>query len=258
MDSILETLKLKALITDETFKIPDKNGLTPLLFRAKENSLLTALSPEKKFQENLVCNLINYFDEFDNIKFSELESYILVSDFPGNKISDTFQTYVRNEKENEDIEFIGYVARTVQHLNRSSFSLEYICKRFNALFKINVWLFSELVILCNWKEGVKIISQILNSDNSTNYLFSLLPFWMEEQNNPRDISFALSEWYPLLNSNDKEIVQYYAENYGYEIESLTAETKAYNSKAVEEIVGTNAFIGAFRSKSNPYFESLSI
>ncbi|MBK7108448.1 MAG: hypothetical protein IPH61_04630 [Bacteroidetes bacterium] len=180
-DIIEETNELRRLIIDESLKAPDKSGTTPLLARGKIVSAMSPLSPKKKFQENVVCNLVKHFSEFSQIHFSELESYIMVAEFTGDKILESFNDFVRIENENEDIVFKACVARTVQNLDRTAFSLVYIKNRFRNLNKLDPWLLAELIIVCNWDEGVAMIKKQLNENYDASYLFSLLPTWMKEK-----------------------------------------------------------------------------
>ncbi|MBS1597065.1 MAG: hypothetical protein JST75_02485 [Bacteroidetes bacterium] len=251
-----ETEILKSMILDENMKFPNKSGITPLLEKAKINSRLSPLSPKKNFEEEVVCNLVQYFNKFTQINFTELESYIVVSSFSNGKIIDEFAKFIRNEELDEDIVMKACVCRFIQHLNRSFFPLGYLRKRFNELSRLDPWLLAELVIASNWKEGVEMIKELLISNPDTSYLFSLLPAWMKDDNTEA-ISYALNQWYDLLGSADKDIVKYYAQNYGYSVDSLQDRDNGRNPEAVKDILEAGPFREFSRKRIMPAnFETL--
>src|SRR6202012_4763333 len=166
---------LKELLTNEDLKIPDQNGVTPLLLKAKQNSEYSPLSGMAKFEELVVCYLVPFFDQFDQIQFSELESYILISNFPTEGIVDAFKEYIHLKKENEDVVFKACVARMIQGLNSKAFPSEFLEERFKELQNLDGWLFAELIINTNWIKGVNIIDNLLKTDYDASYLFAMLP-----------------------------------------------------------------------------------
>ena len=251
-----ETNNLLSYITDETLKQPDKSGTTPLLYKAFENSKLSPLSAEKKFQENVVCNLIEYFPKLNQINLSELESYIIVSEFSGEKILEAFADYVINEDSDEDLVFKACVTRIVQSLNRTTFSLEFVSNRFAALPNLDPWLFAELIITCNWREGVKMIKSLLKTNPDTSYLFSILPTWMKDEKNEEKISIALSEWYELFNESDRKIADYYAKEFGYKINTASSDIPEINTSVINTIIEDSGFSNFLHSRVRPNYKTL--
>jgi hypothetical protein len=207
---------LKELLINEDLKIPDQNGITPLLLKAKKNSQYSPLSAEAKFEELVVCYLVRFFDQFDQIQFSELESYILVSNFPTEGIVDAFNDYILSKKEGEDVVFKACIARMIQGLNSKTFSSDFLSTRFQELENLDPWLFAELIINSNWIKGVEIIEHLLQNEYDASYLFTMLPTFIKKHSS-ETIGNAMSQWYPMLLEEDRELAQYYSNNYGFVI-----------------------------------------
>jgi len=221
-------LNLKLLITDDNFKMPDRTGVTPLLRKAKDIAVLSPLSAEKKFEELVVCKLVDYFPEFHQVNFSELESYISVSDFPSGKIIEAFERFVRKNEENEDIILKACVARTIQSFNERAMPLDYIENRFISLKKLDPWLMAELTINSNFSKGIELIAGLLQTDYDASYLFSIVPKIIAGKTNT-ELAEAFSSWNNHLNKDDKELAAYYAKNYGFEI--IVEDLPAHKAKA---------------------------
>jgi len=251
----LETEALLNMLIDENLKYPDKSGSTPLLLKAYNNSTLSPLSPEKKFEEDVVCSLVKFFEKLNQIHFSELESYIDVSEFTGSKIVEAFREYVLKSTKDEDIIFKACVARSIQHLSRTSFSLDYIRNRFKELSKLDPWLLAEIIIKCNWNEGVNVIKNLLETNPDSSYLFSLLPGWINEEKDKEQISYALTEWFDLLTNDDKEIARYYASNFGYRIDSVD-KGRLNERILVKDFVEDEGFKSFVKTKATIRFKTL--
>ncbi|OOQ58276.1 hypothetical protein [Mucilaginibacter pedocola] len=210
------TDELKQLILNEDLKMPDISGVTPLLKKAQLNATMSPLSPEKKFEEMVVCNLVGSFSEFHQVNFSELESYISVSEFSLEKMLEALKGYVEHQAEKEDIILKACVARAVQRMEPRGFSAGFLEQRFPLLRKLDPWLFAELILNVNYVKGVDMITSLLQTDYDASYLFALIPQILKGQSN-EELSVAFSKWNQYFNGDDKELAAYYAENYGFKI-----------------------------------------
>jgi len=210
---IIATNHLKSLITDEDFKYVDSVGVSPLIKKAQFNSELSPLGAEKKFEEMVVCNLVKHFDSLNQLHFTELEAYIVISNFSLDKIFDEFKEYVHTKEIKEDLVLKAYIVRMTQNINPKYFGFDYLISRFKELEKLDPWLFSELIIAVNWNKGVEMISLLLKKNYDASYLFSIIPALISK-NKKSDISSAFNSWYNFLLEDDRELADYYVENYG--------------------------------------------
>lgn len=210
------TDELKELILNEDLKMPDISGVTPLLKKAQFNATMSPLSPEKKFEELVVCNLVGSFSQFHQVNFSELESYISVSDFSLEKILEALKGFVEHQPEKEDVILKACVARAVQRMEPRGFATGFLEQRFSSLRKLDPWLLAELILNVNYVKGVDMITGLLQTDYDASYLFSLIPQILKGQSN-EDLSVAFSKWNQYFNGDDKELAAYYADNYGFKI-----------------------------------------
>lgn len=237
------------LITNEELKMPDASGNTPLILRATEISKLDKFSKEKETFEDEVCEIVTHFDNFNQTHFSELESYITVSNFFVPKILDRFSRYVKSVEESEDLFFKGCVVRFIQKYNKSAFQLDYIKNRFHILKKSDPWLYAELVSNINWNEGVFEISEILKINNNTSYLFPLITHWITEEDNENRLNYALEKWFEFLSEEDKEFLKIFCQQYGYNSQSIQKNLDKHSSKnkkgylaALERFKNANTFL----------------
>ena len=238
-------------------KIPDNTGRIKLIEKAQNNSEMNALSSQKKLQEEVICNLVKDFKDFDQITFSELDTYILVSNFSQDKIVEAFKDFVFQKDINEDLILKGTVTRSIQHLQRTAFTYSYITERFKNLQDLDPWLYVELVIACNWQKGIEVVIEQLKKNYDSSYLFSMLPEWMNIENNKDDISEALSKWYPLFNDQDKKLADYYAENYGYKIKNTSAVSAEINSVVIQTLIANEGFVAFIQNGMKPNYKTLT-
>ena len=117
-----ETKTLLDLILNESNKIPNIEGNTPLILKAISNSKLDNFNKEKENLEEEVCSLVNHFFEFNQTHFAELDSYISVSKFNMQKILNSFSVFVKKVEIDEDIYLKGCVLRFIQSFNNHYFN----------------------------------------------------------------------------------------------------------------------------------------
>lgn len=215
-----DTNDLKELLFNPDLNIQDRDGRTVLNIMAEKNAELNSLNEFKSYNEQVVCNLVNHFGQFNEVSFSLLVSYIKNSKFAGGEIRKTFRDYVFGEN-TVNINFKGLVAKMVQKLNRTEFTLNEITSIFyDKLRIINPWLLGELLLASNWEKGVQFISELLREKSTYNgeFILTRIPYIIEMYdltNKDEKISYALNSWYDLLTDEHKSVIKYYAKNYGY-------------------------------------------
>lgn len=244
------------LLLNEGNKIPDREGNTPLILKAIEISRLDSKSKEREFYENEVCKLSNQLNSFNQTNFSELDSFIDTAKLPRTNILNSFTKFIRKKEQKEDLVLKGCVARFIINHNKSFFELDYLKERFKSLKSLDPWLYAELIIKYNWEEGVAIISEILEKDNDTSYLFALITDWMTLDDSTNNLVYAFTIWEQYFTEKDLELLNAFREQYGF-TNSTNLKTTSVSHKYTTEITLGKAFKNFINSRGTLQYESLS-
>jgi len=250
-----ETKTLLDLILNESNKIPNIEGNTPLILKAISNSKLDNFNKEKENLEDAVCSLVKHFAVFNQTHFAELDSYISVSKFNMQKILNSFSVFVKKVEIDEDIYLKGCVLRFIQSFNKSLFQLDYIKKRFSELKLNDPWLYAELLMTNNWSEGVNQITDILKINNDTSYLFALITNWMSVGGNENNLSNAFNTWVQYFSEDDKELLKEFCKQYSFTVKIDKA--PQYQAADLQNIIlNSQGFTNFKTAKSCKNFESI--
>ena len=254
MESI-ENKGLLDLILDENNKIPNIEGNTPLILKAISNSKLDNLSKEKDNLENEVCSIVKHFKMFNQTHFSELDTYITVSKFNMQKILNSFSVFVKKIEPDEDIYLKGCVFRFIQSFNKHLFQLDYIKNRFIELKDNDPWLYAELLINNNWREGENQITEILKVNKDTSYLFALITNWISDGENENNLNNAFSAWVQYFNEEDKMLLNEFCKQYSFKVK--IEKPQHYQTSDLQNIIlGSEGLKGFKNAKTHKKFESI--